>query len=341
MVPPLITMKKIAELAGVSRATVDKVLNGRPGVKSETKEKVLKIVNALHYQPNILGKALVAKEPVKIGVVLTPEYNPFIGEMLRGIKQAEQEYAVFNLQISVRMLSTLEPAEQVSVLRKLKAEGIQGLAVFPIDDERVKALINTFADDGIAVITFNSRSDGINSLCFVGQDHKKGGAVAAGLFQKLLPNGGKLGIIISSHSLSCHRDRLAGFQEQIREKGAVTILDVAESQDQSEQVFEITLQYCKRYPDLAGIYLTSGGVTGCAKALAVAQKAHSVHLVCHDVTPEAKRLLENEVVDFIIDQSPEIQGYQIIKILFEVLIKKQNPGQWFEIPVRIVIAESL
>ena len=52
------------------------VLNGRPGVKPATKEKILQITKALHYEPNILGKALVSTEPIKIGIILTPAYNP-------------------------------------------------------------------------------------------------------------------------------------------------------------------------------------------------------------------------------------------------------------------------
>ena len=66
-----VTIKQIAELANVSRGTVDKVLNGRPGVKEETKQKVLQIAKELNYHPNFLGKALVqSKTPLKIGVVL-------------------------------------------------------------------------------------------------------------------------------------------------------------------------------------------------------------------------------------------------------------------------------
>ena len=74
-----VTIKEIAAMAGVSRGTVDKVLNHRPGVKKETKEKVLKIAKEMNYQPNFLGKALVqSKDPLKIGIILTPEYNPYI-----------------------------------------------------------------------------------------------------------------------------------------------------------------------------------------------------------------------------------------------------------------------
>ena len=54
-----VTIKQIAELANVSRGTVDKVLNHRPGVKAETKTKVLQIAKELNYEPNFLGKALL------------------------------------------------------------------------------------------------------------------------------------------------------------------------------------------------------------------------------------------------------------------------------------------
>lgn len=337
-----ITMKKLAELAGVSRGTVDKVLNGRPGVKAETKKKVLEIAKALHYQPNILGKALVSRESVKIGIILTPEYNPFVLEMLEGIRRAEREYTVFNLEISVRMLTALEPAEQISILNELKMNGVQGIALFPIDDDRVRQLVNTFIKEGIAVITFNSRAEGINSLCFVGQNHIKGGAAAAGLLQKLLPMGGEIGVIISSHSLSCHEDRLSGFQDRIQRKNSgLTVIGIKENQDQEDRAFELTLEYCSRYPNLSGIYITSGGVMGCARALAITGKSPRVKLVCHDVTPEAKKLLADGTLDFAIDQGPQTQGYQLVKVLFEYLVKKQQPEPWIEIPIGIITEDLL
>ena len=84
-----VTIKQIAELANVSRGTVDKVLNNRPGVKAETKAKILQIAKELNYQPNFLGKALVqSKDPTKLGIILTPDYNPFIQATLKGIHQA-------------------------------------------------------------------------------------------------------------------------------------------------------------------------------------------------------------------------------------------------------------
>ena len=79
-----VTVKQIAELANVSRGTVDRVLNNRSGVSEATRQKVLKIAKELHYEPNFLAKALVSKkESLKIGVILTPDYNPFIHDIHR------------------------------------------------------------------------------------------------------------------------------------------------------------------------------------------------------------------------------------------------------------------
>ena len=79
-----VTVKQIAELANVSRGTVDRVLNNRSGVSEATRQKVLKIAKELHYEPNFLAKALVSKkESLKIGVILTPDYNPFIHDIYR------------------------------------------------------------------------------------------------------------------------------------------------------------------------------------------------------------------------------------------------------------------
>ena len=65
------TIKDIADLAGVSRGTVDRVLNNRGAVNSQTAEKIMEIVRALDYRPNKAGTDLAAqKKTYRIGVIL-------------------------------------------------------------------------------------------------------------------------------------------------------------------------------------------------------------------------------------------------------------------------------
>lgn len=339
-----VTIKQIAELANVSRGTVDKVLNNRPGVKEATKDKVLKIAKELNYQPNFLGKALVqSKNPIRIGIILTPEYNPFIQEMLTGIKNAQNEFNAFGIEVSIKMPITLEPAEQISILNELELENVNGIALFPMDNEIVRNKINQLAEKNIAILTCNSKIEGIHDFCFIGQNHYKGGRTAAGLMMKLLPLGGDVGVIISSYHLSCHKDRLNGFMDKIKESAsAIHILEVQENQDRKDEAFKITLEYLNQYPELAGLYVTGGGIGGVGSALHLLNPARKINVICHDLIPDSISLLENGSIDFVLGQSPELQGYQLVKTFFEYLVKKQKPERAFvEIPITISTQDSI
>lgn len=339
-----ITIKQIAELANVSRGTVDKVLNNRPGVKKETQDKVLRIAKELHYQPNFLGKALVqSKKPIKIGIILTPEYNPFIQEMLTGIKNAQNEFNAFGIEVIIKMPITLVPAEQISILNELELEGVNGIALFPMDNTIIKNKINQLVENNIAILTCNSKIDGTNDFCFIGQNHYKGGRTAAGLMMKLLPSGGKVGIIISSYHLSWHKDRLNGFTDKIKETNSpIQILEIQENQDRKDEAFKIALEYLNQYPDLNGLYITGGGIGGVGNAIKLLNPPHKINVICHDLIPDAITLLEDGIVDFALGQSPQLQGYQLVKTFFEYLVKKQKPeNRYVEIPITIATQDSL
>lgn len=339
-----VTIKEIAELANVSRGTVDKVLNGRPGVKTETKNTILKIAEELNYKPNYLGKALVQhKEKTKIGIILTPEYNPYIQEIIRGIHDAQEEYSPFGIEVTIKMLGTLEPAEQISILNIFENEQYSGIAVFPINDDQVIRKINYLSEKGMVVVTFNSQIPAIEDICFVGQDHYKGGQAVAGLFNKILPEGGKIAVIMSSHNLSCHQDRLRGFSDKLAAYfPKLKIVEVQENQDRKDEAFRITLETLNNYPDLNAIYITSGGVAGVGHALEIAGRVSRVKVICHDIIPDSIELLKKGIIDFAIGQDPELQGYLLVKTLFDFLIKKTKPKQKIlDVPIDIVTEDTI
>lgn len=339
-----VTIDEIAKLANVSRATVDKVIHNRPGVKKETRERIEVIMAETDYHPNLLGKALVmSKHPTKVGVILTPEYNAFIQVLLLGIQKAQREFSPFGLEVIIKMLTTLEPAELISILTELENMNVSGIAMLPIDDAHVIAKANQMAANGISILTFNSPLEEIKVFRYVGQNHVKAGAVAAGLMTKLLPNGGKIGIIISSKILSCHPDRLKGFQDHLKKKDTgIEIVGVEENQDKKEETFKIALSYLNSHPDLDGLYLSGGGVAGIRNALALSSSNNHIHIICHDLVPESEALMKDDIIDFIISQNAKSQGYQIIKQLFDYLIKKQTPSSpYYEIPVGIITKEMI
>ena len=306
-----VTVKQIAELANVSRGTVDRVLNNRSGVSEATRQKVLKIAKELHYEPNFLAKALVSKkESLKIGVILTPDYNPFIHDIISGINRAKKEFSAFGIEVIIKLMTSLDPSEEIRIINDLTENGVSGMAVFPLDHPNVYALLNSLIEKGIAVITFNSPAPEVKSLCFIGQDHYKGGRTAAGLMCKILPKDARIGIIISSTKLSCHQQRLLGFQNKISEtRPDIKIVGISENQDKKEDAFRITLEYCNKLPDLDGIYITGGGIAGVGSALDIIDDSENIHVICHDLTEGSIHLLQTQVVDFVLGQEPVNQGY--------------------------------
>ena len=263
-----VTINEIAKLANVSRATVDKVIHNRPGVKQETRDRVQAILDNVNYHPSLVGKALVlSKNPIIIGVIPTPDYNPFIQTLLSGIKKAQKEFSSFGFKVEVRMPTTLEPAELLSLLIEFENMNIAGLALIPINDPQVIRKLNNMQEKGIKILTFNSELEEIHGIRYVGQNHVKAGSVAAGLMEKLLPDGGEVGVIISSKTLACHPDRLNGFRSRLQEHdNGITIVGVEENQDKKEEAFKIALSYLNKYPNLKGFYLSGSGSDGVRNA---------------------------------------------------------------------------
>ena len=91
------TIKQIAEMAGVSRGTVDRVLNNRGSVNANTAARVREIAEKLNYKPNKAGLMLAAqKKNLKIGVILFPDSNPFFSEVLEGVNAKAKELGCTN-----------------------------------------------------------------------------------------------------------------------------------------------------------------------------------------------------------------------------------------------------
>jgi LacI family transcriptional regulator len=321
-----ITIKKIAELANVSRGTVDRVIHGRPGVKDDVRERVENILNSFEYKPNLAGKALVnTRKNIKIGVVLSPDFNPFIDEVKRGIEFEAQSIEAYGVGLDVEVISIFDENEQLEILNKLQRSGITAIAIVPVDTEIIRLKINELVEAGIPVVTFNSDISGTRRLCFVGQDNFKAGRTVGELALKILPRPASVGIISSNMNLSCHQNRTNGFNSKINEAGGVQVKGFEQNNDVDKTAYAITRDFIKGIEDLRLIYLTGGGVGGVGRALKELGKASEVRVICHDIIPDSIRLLNESVIDFVIGQDPFRQGHLPIKILFDFIFQKELP----------------
>ena len=138
----MVTIKQIADLCGVSRGTVDRVINERGNVKPETKELVLSMAKELGYKPNPAGKALSArkKNPV-VGVVISSEGNPFFDDVIRGIKLAAEKYEIYGLKVIWKNMRGYDVKSQHEIMEELK-DKVNALIINPVNDPVIINEIN-------------------------------------------------------------------------------------------------------------------------------------------------------------------------------------------------------
>ncbi|WP_094548469.1 LacI family DNA-binding transcriptional regulator [Petroclostridium xylanilyticum] len=339
-----VTIRSIAEAANVSRGTVDKVLNNRPGVSQEVRERVKKIAEEMGYKPNVAGKALAfQKKPLRIGVIILNKYDPLFQEVYEGVKRASYELKGFGIAVECCVMSSVNVQEQLMFIRELHNKNISALVLSPLDEEIIREELKKLTTQNIKIITFNTDITGIERMCFVGQDLKKSGRVAGDLIGKLLPNGGNVLVITGIGKIKALQERLAGFKEIIeQEYPNINIIQVLENIHDSQSSYLKTVEFLKRQDSLNAIYVTNGiGTGGVGKAIQELNKRH-IKFVCFDKIPETIELIKDKIVDFTITQDPFMQGYLPIRILFEYFFYNKLPdSQQIYTKMEIITKENI
>lgn len=327
------TIQQIAELAGVSRGTVDRALNHRGRIRPEVAEKIQKIADEMGYQPkHSEGKRKAAGQPIKIGVVTQLSKSSFMIQVNQGIQDAKKELEERGVSLVWKDIVTVDEREQLQAIDQLVCEGIHGLALMPIECESIRLKINELVEEKqIPVITFNSDIVGTKRLCFVGLDNMRSGFTAAGLMGMLTRGRGKILTITGYFTNSVNSLRVEGFiQEAKQSYPQMELLGVQSSFDNADEVEKIIISTLDRVPDLAGIFVASAGQAGVRRAfdkLAMNRNGSKKrpYVIVYDITPRNIQALQEGDVDFLIDQEAYVQGNRPPLMLYDLLVKGQKP----------------
>lgn len=332
------TIRSIAEAAQVSRGTVDKVLNNRPGVSLEVREKIQKIAQEMGYKPNLAGKALAfQKKDIRIGIIMPSAADGYFMQVYEGVRQGIAEFSSYGIQFEVDEMFRNTPMHQLESIQRMSAKKISGLVINPFDDEKIRNALIELKDMGIPIITFNSDLSGIGRLCYVGQDSKRSGRVAGDLMHKLLPQGGTIVCLTGSTVFKSLAERLHGFRSYLKSDAPnLVISTVMNSDNRSDLAYEMMSEYLLSGKPCDGVFLTSHGIDGAVRAI---QKhgRRGTKVVCYDLLPATKQLIEDGWIDFSILQGPFEQGYLPIKLFVDLLFyenKLSDKYQFTKIDIR-------
>lgn len=317
-----VTLQQVADYAGVSRRTVDRVINNHESVKPEVRERVKEALRVLNYQPNKIASALAySRNEIKIGMVYVRDgYKHFDRSLERAIQEAGQELKDFGVTPVVALCDENTPEDFIEKIDELLKQGIKGLAIRCPDLKGLREKVNELEESGIPVVTFNTDLTGTKRRCFFGQDMFQAGLTAGDLMTKMLRPGEKVVVCTGRTDYLAHERRVAGFVmawqgNGFNEEDLVLI--------RGNQNYETTMEKLEELYrdgwDYQGIYMSVEPNDACGDFLQEHNLGSTVRVVCHDLSDYSKAYLKSKAFDFVIDQNLYKQGYRSLLMLKDIL----------------------
>ncbi len=326
-----VTIKQIADAAGVSRGTVDRVLHSRGHVKPELEERICRLAKEMGYQPNKLGRALVmSSRSPKIGVVCQFSETPFMNLVLTGIEQARGELRAMGTELLLETIDSYDVGRVLEAIDRMMEAGVSGLALTPGDAPEILGKIQEVTAAGVPVVTFNTDSPSSARMCYVGLDNARAGDACAGLMSTCLRSGGLVLPITGYDDHQAHSQRMTSFLNTARrEFPGLQLLPCERCFDVDNIAEKAVLKALKNYPELKGIYISGNGQAGVCRALRSAGKTRDICVICYDLTEANINELKKGGIDFLIDQDAHAQGYLPATLLYDYLVMGTEPVSEF------------
>jgi len=302
--PSTSTIAEIARVAGVGTATVDRVLNRRPGVNAETVQRVMAAVAELG-APQQPGRPRRG-ENFRFAFVLPAEDSPFLSLLERQIAQAAADFRHGHITEITRRIDASDAAAFAGELAG--ASSCQGVALLAPDLPPVKLAINELVRSGVHVVTLLSDVAGSMRETSIGADNRAAGRTAGLLLGRMASASGRDTLLLSSQAtrLSAEIERRIGYAQVIEERyPRLRMLRTPDLPSDDAGARDALLAFLGSDFDaarVAGIYNVGSGSAGVAEAIDQAGLAGQLGIVAHDLTEQHRALLGANKFAYVLHQ---------------------------------------
>lgn len=347
MTPKKARIKDIAELAGVSIGTVDRVLHERGEVALTTREKILRISRELNYSPNFLAQALKTKRKLNL-VSLLPEpteESAFWNKHPEGIRKAISDldpFPVILTQVTFDLLDEVDFQEKTKIIFDLNPDGV---ILAPIFKAQSVEFCNNLSMKHIPFVFIDGFIEETQFLSYTGEDIYQSGRVAAQLTDMVTPEVKDILIVNIARNLkNVHHLNLRSegflsyFLKSGKNRGKKIILNI-ENPHSDHIKIEVKKAFLKN-PGIGSIFI-SGSKSYKIADYVVAEKIDSVNIIGYDLLDKNVNYLKSGTIRFLIGQRPEEQIYKGVRKLFEYLSLNKTPEKMEYLPIDVVTSENV
>ncbi|NLD38590.1 MAG: LacI family transcriptional regulator [Desulfatiglans sp.] len=344
------TMKDIAEAAGISIGTVDRIIHNRGRYSEETAELVRKAMKELNYTPNIHARGLKQTKKHIFSVVLPKReqdggYWRLVEE---GILKAANELASFGNDIRIFPFDRYSSASCINALYMALSSDTEGMLIAACRPDDMRAPLE---DTDLPYIFIDTNIPDLKQrTAYIGQDSRQSGILAGKLMSLLISGRASAGqdqyvLVVDPPGSNFHLyNRIEGFRYYMDAVMPEIRLITLKAEVDNESHFHSRLKefHIKNQALPIGIFAANSSVYYIASFLEKeGDEYRSVPLVGYDIIPGRESAIEKGTIDFILTQQPEVQGYRGIIMLYDHIVLRKEVSKEVIMPLNIITRENI
>ncbi|MEM9371236.1 MAG: LacI family DNA-binding transcriptional regulator [Pseudomonadota bacterium] len=298
------TVHDIAREASVSLATVDRVLNMRPGVRDKTIAKVQAAVERLGYVRDTSAANLARQRQYRFAIVLPAAPSQFGRTLKEALTEAYASQIADRVLLKIFEVPSHDPHAIVRSLQSLDTSILDGVAIMAPETPQVRDAIARLKEEGLSVVTLVSDLPNSCRDYFIGINNAAAGRTAGQLMGKFLGSYGEILVVSNSMRSRDSLERRLGFdQVMANDFQDLTVLPSIESYDDPRRMEQVIGAVAAARPALAGVYSMGSGNTALVAALRKSGYLGALTVIAHELTPTTRRALRNNEIAAVINQN--------------------------------------
>lgn len=339
------TIADLAEAAGVSVATVNRILGGTAQVRGPTMQRVQSAAERIGFYAigAIEDRMRKATPNYRLGFLLQQSkrelYQLFGKEIVAACRRRDEVVAPV-----VDFVDLLAP-ENIAARLLALGRDCDAVAVIAADHPLIGQAIRTLAEQGTPVVTYITDQSVPERAAYVGADNWRLGRTAAWLIAQMTHGPGRIAVFLGNHRYQCQDVADASMRSYIREHAPRLIVEESRpTHEEADEAYRMVTELLQTTSDLAGILIVGGGISGILRALrqTTADRRRDIRLICRDMGPETRKGLSEGLITAALCHPLEATPDLLVRTMIEVA-GQESPTATLQrtIPFEIVTPENL
>lgn len=340
-----VTIKDIAKRAGVSRGTVDRVIHKRGKVAPYLHQRIENVIRELGYKRNVIASQLALNKSLHIAVLIPhPSEDIFWSLPHLGIEQGVEDFSYMGIKTTPFYFNLAKPSSFTHASQQIDLSQFDACIVAPVFKEQAATFLKQVHESGIPIICINTEINIDIPYFYIGQASYQSGKLAGKLFNISLPNPKKIAIVQigqTFHQAEHYIQKERGLHDYFKDQSKQVSIQLIQLNDYSNETY---LQadfekYDRDFGPFDGYFISNSKSYRFIKIADKSQKPKPI-IIGFDLISDNITALQNDQIDFLINQNAKQQGFLAIRTIINHLIFGQTIDSRQYVSLDIVVKEN-